>query len=243
MHPEFISLTQDAAFRGRVQPYRNIHKALRLAMFSTLDALGKADGGDSAGVLGAIAQVEQLLEMCDSHLRHENDFMHEALRSRDPLAVEAFDREHASQQQAALALHRQLGAVRNALPESVDAELYRLYLLLSAHVAGHLQHMAEEETELTTRFWANFSDAEIQQIEAALVASLSPAERASVSHWMFKALDHPERLKLAEGMRQAMPEADFNGLIEHLRTQIPLPAWNRLQRGMNSSAENERALA
>ena len=228
MQPDFIPLCDRVATSPRVKPYRNIHKALRLAMTSTLDALARVDDDDVVAVSSVLSQVEQLLEFCDGHLRHENAFMHEALRERDPDAPRDFDAEHASQQRVALSLHHALQRAR-LHDADVEAALYQLYLMLSVHIADHLRHMAEEETTLTEAFWAMFSDREILDIEARLVASLTPAERDVSSQWMLRALNHRERVELLEAMREGMPAAAFDALLQHLRVLLTPPTWRRLE--------------
>ena len=228
MQPDFIPLSGRVAASPRVKPYRNIHKALRLAMTSTLDALARVDADDATAVSSVLSQVEQLLEVCDGHLRHENAFMHETLRERDPDAPRDFDAEHASQQRVALSLHHALQRAR-LHDADTEAVLYQLYLVLSVHIADHLRHMAEEETTLTEAFWAMFSDREILDIEGRLVASLTPAERELTSQWMLRALNHHERVELLEAMRENMPEETFGALLQQLRTVLPPPVWRRLE--------------
>ncbi len=223
-------LTTDVADADRYQPYRKVHKGLRLAMSDCLRCVASADADDLTSVLFAISQVADVLDLCAHHLGHENAFMHAALRERAPESVQAFDHDHACQVAAERALRGTLDALRSASGDAADRLLYRLYLELSANFAEQWRHMAEEETSLTLAFWAHFSDSEIRQIEARLVAAIEPGTRAVMSDWMLQALNHAERVELLSAMRESMPAAAFDALLERLQGRLSASASMRLRR-------------
>jgi hypothetical protein len=74
--------------------YQVIHKALRAFMADTLLRIGSMDISDDAERAEAIAQLRGLLAMCDSHLRHENEFVHTAIEKARPHATARTVEDH-----------------------------------------------------------------------------------------------------------------------------------------------------
>ena len=64
--------------------YAGIHKALRAVMADTLLAVGRADPSDPNDVADASARVNWLMDLCASHVHHENTHVHPAIEARTP---------------------------------------------------------------------------------------------------------------------------------------------------------------
>ena len=73
---------------------RPIQGALRLFMTDTLGRLGWRDVGDAIETHGTLAQLDALLDMCRSHLAHENALVQTALQARRPGASRSVAGEH-----------------------------------------------------------------------------------------------------------------------------------------------------
>ena len=71
---------------GRRDFYAPIHKALRLFMTRTLATVGSTDPADAQEVRATLDLLERLLALCESHLKHENEFVHPALERLRRLA-------------------------------------------------------------------------------------------------------------------------------------------------------------
>ena len=69
---------------GRFNLYAGIHKALRAVMAECLLAVGRADPTDPQDVTDAGARVCALMDLCVSHVHHENNFVHPAIEARTP---------------------------------------------------------------------------------------------------------------------------------------------------------------
>lgn len=68
----------------RADLYAPIHKALRSQMCHTLCRVGDMDVHDAADLQAGLAQLDELLTACLSHLKHEKDFVHAAINARQP---------------------------------------------------------------------------------------------------------------------------------------------------------------
>src|SRR5689334_16531639 len=81
-HIEQIAATAAAA--QRYDMYEPIHKGLRDFMGDTLSRIGRVDVFDVQDMARTLAQLEALLNFCFKHLSHENEFLHVAIRARQP---------------------------------------------------------------------------------------------------------------------------------------------------------------
>lgn len=221
----------EACASTRAQPYRHIHKALRVLFGHVLRRAGALDSADTQERAELVDEVERLLATCADHLAHENRFFHAPLRERAARSVRAFDDEHHEHLATIEALQLLLGRVRDGGDEA-PARAYELYLRLSVFVADSLSHMAEEESTLTQALWHHFSDDEIAGMTAALQATLSPQESAYYLRWMARGLNGAELAALFAEARAQAPAQVFDGLLDIARQELDTPRWARVARAL-----------
>ena len=217
---------------GRFNLYAGIHKALRAMMADTLLAVGRADPTDAADVNMAATRVGELMDLCASHVRHENNFVHPALDARclgvcGPVAQDHEGHLHhiAHLRDAALSLLKTEASER-------ESALQALYLALALFVADNFQHMHTEETVHNSALWAAYSDAELIGIHDALVATIPPAEMMLVMRWMLPQLNAPERLGVMQGMRAGAPAPVFEEMLTGTQGLLNQRDWAKLARGL-----------
>lgn len=216
----------------RVQPYRFIHKALRVMMFHTLQRSGTLDASEPRERAAVVEEVERLLAFCADHLAHENHFLLAPLRERAPRAVLAFEHDHQDHLDTIAALRLLLARLRDAGEHDAQALAYELHLRLSDFVADNLPHMVEEETTQTQALWEHFSDAELAGLLDALHASLSPQENLTCLQWMARGLNHHELVMVLADLRQHASAAAFAGMADVVRQNLPTQRWARLARAL-----------
>ncbi|MBE0548698.1 MAG: hemerythrin domain-containing protein [Rubrivivax sp.] len=206
------TLTDAVAANPRLQPYRLIHKALRALMFHTLQRVAALDAARVDDRAAMQAAVDELLQVCADHLAHETRFYHAPLRERAPRAVLPFDDDHGGHEITITALRTRMAQVA-AGGAGARAEAYALYLELTRFIAENLEHMADEETQLTQALWQHFSDAEIAAMGDRLRATFSAQESTYYLRWMARALDDAELAALAGDARAGMPPEVFAGVL------------------------------
>ncbi|MDD3763669.1 MAG: hemerythrin domain-containing protein [Nevskiales bacterium] len=212
----------------RYDTYRRIHRALRAAMAQTLVELGRVDPDDAGTVDVTLDATIDLLEMCNGHLEHENDFIHAAMEARRPGSAHKTAADHDQHLRSIEALGRDVARVRASSGACRARLLDALYLNLSSFVAENFEHMLVEESYNNAVLWDCYSDAEIIAIESALTGSIPDHEKAAVIRHMVPAIGQPERLELLSHLRQAMPAEAFTGLLTGLLPQIPAADRERL---------------
>jgi len=213
----------------RFDIYRLIHKGLRCCLTETLLTIGKMDPASDHDVRHGIQQLRQLLEFCQSHLEHENEFVHPAMEACQPGSADSMTLHHQHHETMIAELH---GAAAQLL--QTDAHLRAplaaaLYRNLAVFVADNLAHMHEEETRNNAILWQGYSDDEIRAIEHRIVASLTPEKNAQTMQWMLPAMNHQERHQFLCGMRREAPANVFAMVLEIAREQLGRTDWNKLQ--------------
>jgi hypothetical protein len=212
----------------RLDLYTPIHKALRSFMSDTLLRVGRIDVTDAGDLQHTLATCDELLALCESHVHHENDFVHPAIEARRPSGSSRIAHEHEEHLQSIGELRDEVAALRNAAPDARPALALRLYRHLALFVATNFQHMHIEETVHNAALWAHYSDAELLQLHSRLMASIDPREHLQVARWMLPALTPGERAAVVAGMQTEAPPEAFIGLLAHVRPHLDGKAWAEL---------------
>ncbi|MCO5124783.1 MAG: hypothetical protein M9915_13695 [Rhizobacter sp.] len=226
-----------AATPQRWDGYRDIHKALRLFMCDTLTRVGRADPGDAQEVGLALAQVGELMDLCELHVRDENAFIHPALERVQPGSAARIAAEHVTHLESIASLRDLAAFAANARDDARGAALFRLYHALALFVAENFEHMHAEEATHNPVLWAHYSDAELVAIEHALVASIPPEAMVKALHWFLPAMNAPERLAMLSGMRAGMPAPAFQGVLDIARRTLAPADHAKLLRGLDAAAQ------
>ena len=228
---EIAALAQ-AEITPRMDMYAFIHKALRAYMSDTLVGLGRVDTQDDLELAQACARVQQLLEFCRSHLRHENGFVHPAMERHAPGSAAAIAQEHLGHEQAIAMLATATAALLDCPRARRAPVAHALYQQLALFVAHNFEHMHQEETAHNAVLWAHYSDAELATIEGALVASIPPDEMQVVLRWMLPFMAPAERAAMLADMRRQAPAPVFEGVLQIVRPHLSASEWAKLGRAL-----------
>lgn len=220
----------------RVDLYAVIHKALRLALCDTLTRLGSLDVADSGQRQAAVAQLHSLLDLCRSHVKKEDRFVHPAIEARCEGQSLRIAAEHVEHLQAIDALEAATVQFQCA-PDAQRA--FTLYRQLARFVAENLEHMEVEERVHNAALWVAYSDDELLQVHGAILASLEPAEMAQVLHWMLPAMNRSERLEMMLAMRATAPAPAFEATLQLARQRLPATEWAKLRQDLQADAETK----
>lgn len=216
----------------RYDMYMAIHKAMRSCMHEALAALGRMDINDADEVAAALAQLRELLNLCDQHVQKENKFVHAAMEQRKPgssaeISAEHIEHEHDIGRLRAAVKHFEVTDVsqRAAFAQT----LYRDVALFVAH---NFEHMHYEEIEHNTVLWSVYSDAELIDIENNLKASISPQDMAITARWMLTANDHAFRVAMLSDVRAHAPVEVFEMLLGIARANLSERDWRKVTQAL-----------
>lgn len=223
---QFFSSRANAS---RMDIYAGIHKALRALMMDTLQALGRADVNDAPELHVACERVLELADICTSHLRHENDFVHPAMEARRSGSSAGIASEHVEHMEAIERLRTSVAGLCTASrgPAQAAAAL-ALYRQLALFVAENFLHMHIEETEHNQVLWSCYSDDELRALEGRIVAAIPPAENMKLMRWMIPAMTPVERAELLAGMQAAAPAPVMISVLDTVRPHLSQREWTKL---------------
>jgi hypothetical protein len=217
-----------AATGPRFDMYQPIHKGLRSFMADTLSRLGRVDVSDAEDLADALSQVESLLDFCAKHVQHENEFIHTAIRARQPAAASRTTDDHAEHLESIDALHKETRAVYHADDAQRHGLALRLYRHLALFIAENLQHMHIEETANNAALWAHYTDEELVAIHDRLLASIGPADMMLGLRWMVPALTPQQRAGMLGEMKAGAPAEVFDAVVNAVRPHLAARDWSKL---------------
>lgn len=204
-----------------VDIYGPVHKGLRFAFGRTLSVLGTCDANDPVSVRVALDGVRELLDLCVSHLQHENDFVLAAIAARRPGAEASLAHDHVEHLESIESLRAEVDRCEASSQATLDAHaLHQLYLQVSFFVGENLTHMNEEETLAQPLLHEIYTAAELQDIEDRLVASIPPEKAVLFFRIMLPAQSPAGRLALLSGPKSAMPPEVFAGFLESVAVHL-----------------------
>jgi len=226
--PRSGAVATRAAEPARMDLYVSIHKALRSFMTDTLGRIGRIDVFDRADRDAALAQLDELLGLCLSHLRHENEFVHTAIEARQPAGSQRIAGEHDEHVETIAALQAEADALRGAGAGDAERLALRLYRHLALFVAENFQHMHIEETVHNALLWQHYGDAELGALHGRLLASIAPQEHLLVARWMVPASTPAERAAIVGAAKAQMPPEALLGVMRMVRPHIDDAGWAKL---------------
>jgi len=206
---------------GRPDLYRFPHRGLRAAMAQALVDVGTASATTES--LDAVANtVEELAYLCKKHLEHENRFVHPALEQRTPGSARNTADDHVGHERAIERLGVMVAELRSGpAPAEARQLLDQLYRTLALFVADNLEHMDLEERHNMRVLWAAYTDAELQQLEQELVASIAPDAMLAFMRWMLPAVSAEERCEFLEQMSLGAPPHVVRAVIDAAAPHLP----------------------
>lgn len=216
----------------RMNMYAGIHKALRACMADTLLGLGRMDVDDDLEFVQTGDRVMQLLDLCLSHLRHENQFIHAAMEAREPGACHGVQAEHAEHEQAISALAGGVAHLLGCARATRSAAAHTLYRQLALFIAHNFAHMNVEEAEHNRVLWAHYTDEELVRIHDALVASIPAQEMMAVARWMVPFMSPAERTAMLSDMQQNAPAPAFSAMLSIVQPHLTTHGWGKLMRSL-----------
>lgn len=224
-----------AAAQPRMDMYTGIHKAMRACMADALLALGRTDPADAEEIATATARVLDLLDLCESHLQHENDFVHRAIEARAAGASDAVAHDHEEHREHIGQLRLLVQVLRTARAGAGALVAQQLYRQLGLFVAENFRHMDVEETAHNAVLWARYSDAELAALHDELVASIPPEKMIRIARWLVPAMNPAERLALLGDIQSKAPAPAFEAILDVARPHLTAGEWAKLARGLGIS--------
>ncbi|GAB3019173.1 hemerythrin domain-containing protein [Bowmanella dokdonensis] len=222
--------------QSRYNIYTLIHKALRNRMCQVLTGLGQLDDTDEQEIEQQLLHVEDLLDLCQAHLNHENQFIHQAICHEYPNLQLSTIHDHQEHEYGMRKLRGLISQIRQFYPAHRPTALLQLYRALAQFIAENFEHMQVEELHNAQLLWDKCSDAEIHQLEQNLVAAIAPPLRLRLTLMILTSISFTERHQLIASLRAQMPAKLFQELLDGLKPQLPDSQWQKLSKVLGLAA-------
>ncbi len=192
--------------------YRDIHKAIRVELFSVTTEAGRLDPAQGIARAALAGHVHDVVELLVSHAEHEDGAIQPALEANLPDLAERVERDHLTLEAR---LH-DLGAMATeaASLEVVDpgGKVHRLYLALAAFTGQYLEHQDVEERVIMPALEAAIGVEAVVATHQAILAAIPPEEMGRSLALMIPAMNIDDRVELLGGMQAGAPAEVFQGV-------------------------------
>lgn len=194
----------NTAATAPVDLYREIHKALRRAIFELVGRAGSLDPTDTTEVESFRALFSDMDMMLDTHHRHEDSAdLGELIAQHGAGVASIVSAGHDRAEQ-------QWDVLRSAVAALGDAaSADDLYDRLVVFTADYLDHMQVEEKEVMPRLQANATPEELGAVLMAIRTSVPPPDMCVFLRSMLPAMNPDERATTLGGMFAGAPPEVF----------------------------------
>jgi hypothetical protein len=209
--------------------YREIHKGIRHALFTTTLRAGSLDVADGDEVERLLDVHRDLLHLMHVHHEHEDVFVEPLLVAHAPRLAEEVSAQHGDIE-AGIA-HQEVLAHRLATvgaPGRSGAAL-RLHLDLSRLTSEYLAHQLVEETVAMPALRAAVPTEELLALDLQIRSTIPPDEMVRAMVHMLPAMNLEERVDMLGGMAMAPPEV-FATFRDAARAILPADQFAQVAR-------------
>ncbi|MBL0066716.1 MAG: hemerythrin domain-containing protein [Bacteroidetes bacterium] len=217
---------------SRPDVYRNIHKAIRKAMFDFAYTLGRLDIEQAPSRKVMKDRFDELVHLLDMHGHKEDVYSLPLLEMKKPGSTRHNEEEHVQIHGEIEGLKLQLSSLLDATPEIRRDIYWNFYYAINKFISGYLMHMQMEEIVMTNLFYELCSDDEIMGMTAAIIGSLTPADSMLVARFMIPSIEPFERLHMMSQIQVTAPPQAFEALLNLCREILSAEEFEALQNGL-----------
>ena len=202
--------------------YREVHKAIRFAMFHSTMNVGSLDVTDLDAVVDVAAQCTDLIELLELHHHHEDDFVQALVELHAPDLAIVVETQHLTVEAGMATLRVLVSALVDAAPADRQRVAHRLYLELTRFTAAYLDHQLWEEQRVMPALCRAVDVADLEALHMELKQSIAPDVMARFMMVMLPAMNVDERVDMLGGMSMAPPPvwAIFRGAADAALTPV-----------------------
>jgi Hemerythrin HHE cation binding domain len=208
-----LSAESTALDRVVVDLYRDIHKGIRNELFAVTFEAGRADPLDRDAVSTVGCRWGNLVKVLLAHAEHENEFVQPVIERFAPEHAEDIATTHTALEAQMAQLELLADRAADSCPEQGRLLTHRLYLGLASFTASYLLHQEFEEFEVMVTLSQHVSPEELQALDNAIVASISPEMMAQSASIMLPAMNIEDQVELLGGVQAAAPPEVFAGML------------------------------
>ena len=207
----------------RYNTFNLIHKALRAMLYDTALTLQQTNFGSVDEAKTALRKVELVIHQFEQHAEHEDNFILPLIAAYEPQLVDEFEAEHEEDHRIGEQLGHLLnifyaahGEEERVIAGSGVAKAFMDFMIFN------LEHMAKEERVLNPVLWTYYSDVQLLEMNAKLVASIPLPDKEISSKWMMRGISNKEAILWLKAVKQTAPKHVFQALLAIADTELPV---------------------
>lgn len=189
--------------------YREIHKAMRFALFGATTRAGHTDAADEAGIDALLAEWADVRMVLLGHHSHEDDFCDHLIQQHAPALRDQLEAAHREADAGVAALDAQAAELASGTVDERWSKLRSFHLDLADFTAMYLGHLRFEEDVVMPALNAALSDEELARVTDQIRGSVPPPEMCVFIRYMVPAMNFSERLDMLGGMYAGAPPEIF----------------------------------
>jgi hypothetical protein len=189
--------------------YREIHKAMRLALFGVTSAAGATDAADDGSVAALVEEWGRVKFVLDGHHRHEDEFCDVHVLAHAAHLRDELEAGHRVADRGLTALDAAAARLAGAAAADRAALVHGFHLDLADFTAAYLQHLRFEESQVMPALNAAMSDEQLAALTDQIRGSVPPPDMCVFIGYMAPAMNHAERLDMLGGMHRFAPPEIF----------------------------------
>jgi hypothetical protein len=192
--------------------YRDVHKAIRVELFSVTSEAGRVDPSDQAARMALADHVKWVVEWLAQHAHHEDVYIEPDLCRLMPDLAAVVRNDHISFDTRCDSL---LELATDAVSATGTARRrlgHRLYLDLALFTSDYLAHQDIEERLIMPCLEAALGLPRILEIQHSILASISPEDMGTALSLMIPAINLDDRAEMLGGIRSEAPPEAFDAV-------------------------------
>jgi hypothetical protein len=192
--------------------YRDVHKAIRVALFEVTVEAGSVDPSDCVARAAHANRVRDLVQFLVFHAEHEDHHVEATIKQVLPDEADAIAAEHVALEERMAGLVELADLAFAADRDDARAAMHDLYLDLASFTSAYLAHQAVEERVVMPALWNAFGFEPLLAIHEAILSSISPDEMGWTLSMMLPAMNLDDRTEMLGGIRNSAPPEAFAGV-------------------------------
>ncbi|ULQ57697.1 hypothetical protein KJS94_05725 [Flavihumibacter rivuli] len=216
----------------RFNLFKSSHSTLRSQLFETMQTLQFANFNHHGEREEVFNMIEDLVLAINRHAEQEANFIIPLVANAFPGVTGPFNREDHVWTVADRLVHRisfyeQTGSPR--VKRLTEIAIRNAFLRFVDYVLAGMQ---QQEEQLNTLLWAEYTDEELRNIQNRLENQQTISEWLNNSIWMVRDMDTEEIAKWLMSMQLSLPTQMYEMLEDHIASHLPFLRWEQVANRM-----------
>lgn len=205
--------------------YREIHKAMRFALFGVTELAGRTHAADDDAVRRVVDEWRDVAFVLRGHHDHEDDFCDPLIVQHAPEFRDELEAAHVVADERLAALDARVAELAGAPAAGRDRLLQSLHLDLAEFTADYLHHLRYEEDHVMPALNRALPNDALEALTGQIRGSVPPPDMCVFIRYMVPAMNFDERLDMLGGMYAGAPPEIFEMFRAAAQAALPAPDY------------------